>query len=88
MTDHIEITRRDGVLAVRMNRPDKKNALTSAMYAAMAEALLSADGDGSVGAILFLGLPGPSRPATTSRISRASPRAATSARTCSPSCAR
>ncbi len=58
MTDHIEITRRDGVLAVRMNRPDKKNALTSAMYAAMAEALLSADGDGSVGAILFLGLPG------------------------------
>ena len=32
MTDHIELTRRDGVLAIRMNRPDKKNALTSLMY--------------------------------------------------------
>jgi len=58
MTDHIGIIRRGGVLAIRMNRPDKKNALTSAMYGAMAEALRSADGDGSVGAVLFLGLPG------------------------------
>jgi enoyl-CoA hydratase/carnithine racemase len=58
MTDHVELVRRDGVLAIRMNRPDKKNALTSAMYGAMAEALLSADGDGEVGAVLFLGLPG------------------------------
>lgn len=58
MSEHVEITRRDGVLAIRMNRPDKKNALTSAMYGAMAEALLGADGDGSVGAVLFLGLPG------------------------------
>jgi enoyl-CoA hydratase/carnithine racemase len=58
MTDHIELTRRDGVLAVRMNRPDKKNALTAAMYGAMASALLEADTDTTVGAILFLGVPG------------------------------
>jgi enoyl-CoA hydratase/carnithine racemase len=58
MTDHIELTRRDGVLAIRMNRPDKKNALTSAMYGAMAKALLEADSDTTIGAILFLGLPG------------------------------
>ncbi len=58
MSDHIEISRKDGVLAIRMNRPDKKNALTGAMYTAMAGALLDADGDASVGAILFLGLPG------------------------------
>jgi enoyl-CoA hydratase/carnithine racemase len=58
MTDHIELTRRDGVLAVRMNRPDKKNALTAAMYGAMARALLEADTDTTVGAILFLGVPG------------------------------
>jgi enoyl-CoA hydratase/carnithine racemase len=58
MTDHIELIRRDGVLAIRMNRPDKKNALTSAMYGAMAQALLSADADAGVGAVLFLGLPG------------------------------
>jgi enoyl-CoA hydratase/carnithine racemase len=58
MTDHIELIRRDGVLAIRMNRPDKKNALTAAMYGAMSEALLGANGDNNVGAILFLGLPG------------------------------
>jgi enoyl-CoA hydratase/carnithine racemase len=58
MTDHIELGRRDGVLAIRMNRPDKKNALTAAMYAAMAKAMLEANGDNDIGAILFLGLPG------------------------------
>jgi enoyl-CoA hydratase/carnithine racemase len=58
MTAHIEIIRRDGVLAIRMNRPDKKNALTSAMYGAMAKAMLEADAAPDVGAILFLGLPG------------------------------
>lgn len=58
MTEHIELTHRDGVLAIRMNRPDKKNALTSAMYGAMAKAMLEADTDKSVGAILFLGVPG------------------------------
>jgi enoyl-CoA hydratase/carnithine racemase len=58
MSQHIESIRRDGVLAIRMNRPDKKNALTAAMYGAMAEALLGADADGSIGAVLFLGLPG------------------------------
>ncbi len=58
MTDHIELIRRDGVLAIRMNRPDKKNALTAAMYAAISEALLAANGDGGIGAVLFLGLPG------------------------------
>jgi enoyl-CoA hydratase/carnithine racemase len=58
MSEHIELTRRDGVLAIRMNRPDKKNALTSAMYGAMAKALLEADTDRDVGAVLFLGVPG------------------------------
>lgn len=58
MSEHIELIRRDGTLAIRMNRPDKKNALTAAMYGAMAKAMLEADADASVGAILFLGLPG------------------------------
>ncbi|MGL4240698.1 MAG: crotonase/enoyl-CoA hydratase family protein [Beijerinckiaceae bacterium] len=58
MTEHIELTRKDDVLTVRMNRPDKKNALTAAMYGAMAKALSEADTDRDVGAILFLGLPG------------------------------
>ncbi len=58
MTDHIELIRRDGVLAIRMNRPEKKNALTAAMYGAMAQALADADTDAGVGAVLFLGVPG------------------------------
>jgi enoyl-CoA hydratase/carnithine racemase len=58
MSEHIELIRRDGVLAIRMNRPDKKNALTAEMYGAMAQALMGADSDASVGAILFLGVPG------------------------------
>ena len=42
MTDHILIERPEthpGVLVIRMNRPDKKNALTRAMYDAMANAM-------------------------------------------------
>ena len=55
MGEHIE-TRRDGaVLSVRINRPDKKNALTGAMYEAMIAAFDEADGDATIGAILISG---------------------------------
>ncbi len=43
MTDHIEITRPDshpGVLVLRFNRPDKKNAITQAMYQKLTAGLL------------------------------------------------
>ncbi|NJR14082.1 MAG: enoyl-CoA hydratase, partial [Phyllobacteriaceae bacterium] len=33
MSEHIVITRDSGILTLRMNRPEKKNALTRAMYA-------------------------------------------------------
>lgn len=58
MTDHILIERRGAVQAIRMNRPDKKNALTRAMYAAMAAALTEGDADPAVRVHVFLGLPG------------------------------
>jgi len=58
MSEHIVVERRGQVAVVRMNRPDKKNALTRAMYAAMAEALASADADVSVRAKVILGTPG------------------------------
>lgn len=45
----------DGVLTITFNRPDKKNALTSAMYATLADALEAADTDPAVRAILFAG---------------------------------
>jgi enoyl-CoA hydratase/carnithine racemase len=45
----------DGVLTITFNRPDKKNALTSAMYATLADALEAADTDPAVRVILFTG---------------------------------
>lgn len=45
----------DGILTITFNRVDKKNALTSAMYAAMADALGAAETDDSVRVILFTG---------------------------------
>jgi enoyl-CoA hydratase/carnithine racemase len=58
MGDHIIITREAGILTLRMNRPDKKNALTRAMYAAMTEAINGAQDDAAIRVILFLGVPG------------------------------
>ncbi|MCR9161727.1 MAG: enoyl-CoA hydratase [Nannocystaceae bacterium] len=45
----------EGVLTVSFNRPDKKNALTLAMYDALLERLASADEDPSVRAIVVRG---------------------------------
>ena len=42
-------------MTLRINRPEKKNALTRAMYSAMAEALLAADAEPEVRAVLITG---------------------------------
>ena len=55
---HILSSSADGIFTIRMNRPDKKNALTGDMYARMAAALDEANGDDSVNAVLILGSPG------------------------------
>jgi enoyl-CoA hydratase/carnithine racemase len=50
------LTRTDaGVMTITLNRVDKKNAITSAMYAAMADALQQAADDASVRALVFQG---------------------------------
>ena len=41
-----------------MNRPEKKNALTSAMYDAMAEAIETASGSSPIRCVLIAGVPG------------------------------
>jgi enoyl-CoA hydratase/carnithine racemase len=46
------------VRTIRMNRPDKKNALTLAMYDAMAEAIEGAGSTSGVRCILIAGAPG------------------------------
>lgn len=45
----------DGILTITFNRPDKKNALTSAMYAVLADALEDAENDPAIRVILFTG---------------------------------
>jgi enoyl-CoA hydratase/carnithine racemase len=47
----------DGILTIEFNRPDKKNAITTAMYQTMADALKAAQGDAAVRAILITGKP-------------------------------
>ncbi len=46
------------VLTIEIARPEKKNALTQAMYTAMAEALIAATADAGVRAVLITGQPG------------------------------
>lgn len=59
MSEHIAITDTEaGVRLIRIDRPEKKNALTGAMYDAMREALADADASETVGAIVFVGVPG------------------------------
>jgi enoyl-CoA hydratase/carnithine racemase len=53
MTDQVTITQADGVLEILWNRPDKKNALSQAMYAKAADALLAASKDKSVRVVLL-----------------------------------
>ncbi|BBB64980.1 enoyl-CoA hydratase [Undibacterium sp. YM2] len=47
----------NGILTINFNRPEKKNAITQAMYQAMADALRDAEADVAVRAILITGKP-------------------------------
>ncbi|KIG02228.1 enoyl-CoA hydratase [Caballeronia concitans] len=51
----IQIERAEGVLSIVLNRPDKKNAITAAMYQEMADGLYEAEKDPAVRAVLLRG---------------------------------
>ena len=53
MSDNIRTTLEGGVLTVTLDRPDKKNAITQAMYAALSEAMERARADDAVRAVLL-----------------------------------
>ena len=55
MTEHLIVEREAGLMTLRFNRLDKKNALTRAMYSQLAEALLAADAEPGVRAVLLSG---------------------------------
>ncbi|MBP6850309.1 MAG: enoyl-CoA hydratase [Rhodoferax sp.] len=45
----------DGVMTITFNRPDKKNSITRAMYAAMADALVQAGAQDAIRVVVFQG---------------------------------
>lgn len=55
-TSQVLVELQDRILRVTMNRPEKKNALTQAMYTAMSDALDRADQDDEVRVVLFTGV--------------------------------
>src|ERR1700740_919924 len=58
MSDLILVHDDGPVRIVRMNRPEKKNALTLAMYAALVEALAGASASAQVRCVVIAGAPG------------------------------
>lgn len=53
--NHILIDSQQGILRIQINRPEKRNALTFAMYQRMADALIQADQDASVRVVFLMG---------------------------------
>jgi enoyl-CoA hydratase/carnithine racemase len=55
MNEHVKTEIADGVMTLTLQRPEKKNALTGAMYDALSNALERAEADASVRVVLFQG---------------------------------
>jgi enoyl-CoA hydratase/carnithine racemase len=51
--EHIVVSRDGAVLEICFNRPDKKNAITNAMYGAMADAVAEAQRNDDIRVVLF-----------------------------------
>lgn len=55
MSEHVRVERGGGVLAIALNRPERRNAITVAMYAALADAIAGACDDGETRLITIRG---------------------------------
>jgi enoyl-CoA hydratase/carnithine racemase len=55
MTEFITVERADGVLILTLDRPDKKNALTSEMYAVLNDSIEAAGDDPDIRCVLIQG---------------------------------
>lgn len=55
MTDHVHVEQKNGVLAITLARPKQRNAITVAMYAALADAVESAADNDAVRVITIRG---------------------------------
>lgn len=55
MSEHVQTTRDGAILHLRLNRPQKKNALTQDMYQALLDGLNQAEDDASISVVVFSG---------------------------------
>lgn len=55
MSEHVRVERDGAVLSITLARPERRNAITIAMYAALAEALETAAADEAVRVVTFRG---------------------------------
>jgi enoyl-CoA hydratase/carnithine racemase len=55
MNEHVRVERQAGVLAITLARPERRNAITVAMYVALAEAIERAANDDAIRLITFRG---------------------------------
>ena len=55
MTDHVIVTDEGPIRILRLNRPDKRNALTNAMYETLSEALENAAVSKSIRCVVITG---------------------------------
>nr|WP_294848312.1 enoyl-CoA hydratase [uncultured Sphingomonas sp.] len=55
MSEHVRVEKADGVLAITLNRPERRNAITVAMYSALADAIENAGTDQSIRVITIDG---------------------------------
>jgi enoyl-CoA hydratase/carnithine racemase len=53
MTDHVQVAVDAGVMTITLARPDKKNALSNAMYGVLADSLEQAESDPAVRVVVF-----------------------------------
>jgi len=56
MPQEVSVSRIDGALHIRLDRADKRNAVTRSMYETMAEAIAQAEADKAIRALLFSGV--------------------------------
>lgn len=55
MTEHVKVEHKDHILTLTFARPDKKNAITNAMYGALADAIVAAETDHATRVIVLRG---------------------------------
>lgn len=58
MTEHVHYESADGIATLTIDRPEKRNALSYAMYEALIELVARADADPEVRVVVLTGVPG------------------------------